>query len=352
MILRLGGVRVARPVAAFPVGETPVLFSQRGPMTRALGLAAVVILCAVLSACQPDAGGLAEQDKVAIRSVDEPVRQAMLSAKPDWPALVEQLYAPDIELLPPDGPTVKGLDAARAFYSGWTPVTDFKVTEDRLEGTGRFAFRRTSYAVTVAPPGAPEPLTVRGKDIVVLRKEADGKWKTIAEIWNDDAPPSGITVPTGQMAADAGPETKKMADIVGEWELTGTVQPDPKAPASPATMTVACNWFVSGRHVFCRWSGTLAGVRVEEVYPYVYDAKRKTYTTSSIVSNGTTEFGTVTIQPGTWIHLFEREGGGPPAKERFTFANMTPEGGTWKAETSVAGGPWKVIGEGKYVKAK
>jgi hypothetical protein len=154
------------------------------------------------------------------------------------------------------------------------------------------------------------------------------------------------------MAADASPEIKKMADIVGEWSLTGTFRTGPTTPPGPVGMTMTCNWFISGQHVFCRWSGTLAGAQVEEVYPYVYDAKLKRYTTSSIVSNGTTEFGTVTIQPGTWIHLFEREGGGPPAKERFTFADMTSEGGTWRAETSVEGGPWSVVGEGKYVKAR
>lgn len=318
-------------------------------MKRALLFVFAAIACAVFAACQPGAAGLTEQDKAAFRKGDEALLRTALSEKPDWPALAAELYAQDAELLPPEEPSVKGLDAIKTWYSGWPSFQDFKLTEVRREGSGDFAYLHYGYAVV---PRVPEPVTEKGKGLTVFRKGADGAWKNVAECWNSDTPPSGITVPTGKMAPDASPEVKKLADIVGKWDLTGMVQMDPKAPTGPAAVTVTCDWFISGKHVFCRWSGTLAGAQVEEVYPYVYDAKLKRYTTSSIVSNGTTEFGTVTIQPGTWIHLFEREGGGPPAKERFTFSNMSPEGGTWKAETSVAGGPWNVIGEGKYVKAK
>jgi ketosteroid isomerase-like protein len=132
--------------------------------------------------------GLTEQDKTTIRSVDEPVRQAMISGKPDLSTLVAMIYAPDVELLPPGEPTVKGLDAARVHYSDWSTVEDFTSAEVHLDGNGRFAYRQTTFTVTLDVPSAPGPVVGRGKGIVVVRKEADGKWKAVAEIWNADEP--------------------------------------------------------------------------------------------------------------------------------------------------------------------
>jgi hypothetical protein len=62
--------------------------------------------------------------------------------------------------------------------------------------------------------------------------------------------------------------------------------------------------------------------------------------------------GTLAIQPGTWVHVWNVSMGEKQAKLRLTLTNVTSEGGDWKNDMSIAGGPWTPMGEGKYVKAK
>lgn len=322
-------------------------------MKRATALVVVGIACAALSACQPGGVGLTEQDKAAIRSVDEPVRQGMITGKPDWSTLVAMLYAPDIELLPPGEPTIKGLDAARAYYSGWPLVKDFTPVEVRLDGAGRFAYRQVAYSVTLDAPGAPAPVVRRGKDIVVLRKEADGTWKIVAEIWNDAEPQAEIAVPTAFEAPDASAEVRKLRDIVGRWKLVGTWKTDPAAAAGPVDLTLTCDWFTGGRQVVYQLDGTIAGEAHDELGAYFYDPKTRAYGEYGISSRGGTPIpGVVTIKPGTWVHAYEVQVSGKPATAHFTLLDMTASGGAWTYEVSTGGGPWTVLGEGKYTAAK
>jgi len=103
-----------------------------------------------------------------------------------------------------------------------------------------------------------------------------------------------------------------------------------------------------------RLGGTLAGAVHEEMGAYAYDPKAKAYRESSLSSSAgdVPRPGVVTIKPGTWLHVYNLQLGGNPAKAHFRLSNMSPAGGDWKYELSVGGGPWTVLGEGKYVKAK
>ena len=83
-----------------------------------------------------------------------------------------------------------------------------------------------------------------------------------------------------------------------------------------------------------------------------YNAKTKTYSDHSVGNLGAVDLAKVTIEPATWVHLSETTVEGKPAKSRMALTSMTPAGGNWKNEMSVAGGPWATIGEGKYAKAK
>jgi len=304
----------------------------------------------VCVACQPGAGGLSEQDKAAIRQLDEDWIKVVLSEKPDLDAKMPGYYAEDAKLMMANMPVAEGHAAIKAMFSQMPPLKDFKLTEVSLEGAGDLAYRHYTYIITMAVPGAPGAVTDKGKGIEVFKKQADGTWRVIRDIGNSDLPVPGIAIPTGVIAADASPEIRKLADIVGRWQMDGKIQPDPKKPAGPVAMTLACDWFTGGRQVFCRFSGTLAGTPFEEVFPYSYDPKTRAYAYYSVVSDGSTTPGKVAIQPGTWVHSSDAQVGGKPAKSRFTYSNMSPAGGAWRYEVSVAGGPWTVLGEGNYMK--
>lgn len=317
-------------------------------MSRALVLAAFGIICAVSLACQPGAGGLTEQDKAAFRQGDEALLKTALSEKPDWQALAAELYAQDAVLLPPEEPPVKGLDAIKAWYSPWPSFKEFKLTEVRREGSGSFAYLHYGYEVV---PRVPEPVKEKGNGLTVFRKGADGTWKNVAECWNADTPPSGIKVPTASVAPDASPELKKLGDIVGGWKFDGTFKTDPEAAGGAVDLMFTCGWFVGGRQVVYRFSGTMAGMPFEELGVYTYDPKAKAYAYYGITNDGTAAPGVITIKPESWLHAYDVQVGGKPARAHFTLSNMSAAGGDWRYEISIGGGPWTTMGEGKYTKA-
>ncbi len=322
-------------------------------MKRALLLVAIGIACAVSLACQPGAAGLTDQDKAAIRRSDEALSRTAFTPKPDWITLAAEAYAEDAELLPPGESRVAGMSAIKAWYADWPRFKDFKIKEVRLEGLGGLAFRHIAYVATAdVPTASGEPPTDEGKDIAVFRKGPDGKWKIVSECWNGNAPPSDIIVPTGPVARDASAEVRKLGDMVGHWKFEGTAKADPKAASGTVVLDATVGWFAGGRQVVYRFSGTMGGAPYEEVGVYVYDAKAKVYTFYSMSNDGNSGLGTLTIQPGSWVHTAEMQAGGKPAKARFELLNMSREGGAWKSEVSVGGEPWIILAEGKYVEAK
>ena len=154
------------------------------------------------------------------------------------------------------------------------------------------------------------------------------------------------------MAADASPEIKRLGDIVGTLRFDGTFKPGPKAPAGPLAMTTTCGWFTGGTHVICRFSGTMAGAAFDELFANVYDARTSSYAFYSRSSDRTNVVGRIAITPGTWAYSSEPMVDGRPAKSKWTMSDVSPAGGAWKYELSVAGGPWTVVGEGKFVAVK
>jgi len=52
---------------------------------------------------------------------------------------------------------------------------------------GNLAYERGVSTVTIQPEGGQE-VTVRGKYLVALKRQADGSWKVAVDIWNSDLP--------------------------------------------------------------------------------------------------------------------------------------------------------------------
>jgi ketosteroid isomerase-like protein len=317
-----------------------------------VGVFLIVLVAMAATTCQQNGpAALSDADKAAIKKTADQALALFSRPTKDWPAFVKFLYAADAMVLPPNAPAVKGHEAIIDMVQSFPPFSDYRQEPQEIEGSGNLAYDCQSYSMTFTPPGIP-PFTDTGKLVWIWRKQADGSWKLWREIYNSDRPVPGLVIPTGAVAADASPEIKKLGDIVGRWRMDGTFRPEPKAPAGPVANTIACDWFTGGRQVSCRMSGTEAGARYEEIYTYFYDPKAKAYRLFSTVNDGSSTVQNLVIEPATWIHTGEAQVGGKPAKVRFTLANMSPAGGSWKGETSVAGGPWMTMGEGKYAKAR
>ena len=101
------------------------------------------------------------------------------------------LYTSDATLMPPGEEPVKG-DAMNkynaAMTDGYTGPTELTTTA--VEGNGDLAYAVGKYRATLTPKKAgAKPLpTEEGKYLEVLKKQADGSWKIVYDMWSQNAP--------------------------------------------------------------------------------------------------------------------------------------------------------------------
>jgi uncharacterized protein (TIGR02246 family) len=132
---------------------------------------------------------LSAQDEAAIRAVD--AEWARAASAGDGKALTA-LYSSDATLLPPTEAVVKGEavgkynNAMAGDFSGPTELTTTAV-----EGRGDLAYAVGVYRATLTPKktGAKPLPTEVGKYLEVLKKQSDGSWKIVYDMWSPDAPP-------------------------------------------------------------------------------------------------------------------------------------------------------------------
>ncbi len=165
------------------------------------GLAALLVLGA---ACQPTpkaetetmggespaaAVGLSAEDEAAVRAVDAAWAQATSAGDAN---AVAALYASDATVMPPMEPLLQG-EAAKKYWVDFTNAFSgpTELTTMAVEGRGDLAYAVGSYRMTLTPrkAGAKPLPTQEGKYVEVMKKQADGSWKIVYDIWSPNAPP-------------------------------------------------------------------------------------------------------------------------------------------------------------------
>jgi len=117
---------------------------------------------------------------------DEFVRNANAG---DVEALVSAFYAEDAELLPPSAPVMRGHAEIKECWKGMVSAgLNLTILEaKRIEESGDLAYASGVYELTLSPPGG-GTIADNGKYVVVYRRQADGCWKAIADIFNSSRP--------------------------------------------------------------------------------------------------------------------------------------------------------------------
>ncbi|HEX2450665.1 MAG TPA: SgcJ/EcaC family oxidoreductase [Gemmatimonadales bacterium] len=172
----------------------------------------VVALLVWIAACQPAAktetattagdaagdvagasaapAGLSAEDEAAVRAVDAEWARAFTAG--DGKA-VAALYATDATILPPMEPMKKG-EAAKTYWIDFANNFSGKaeLTTTAVEGRGDLAYATGTYRMSLTPKKAgAKPLPVeQGKYVEVVKKQGDGSWKIVYDIWSPDAPPA------------------------------------------------------------------------------------------------------------------------------------------------------------------
>jgi ketosteroid isomerase-like protein len=164
------------------------------------GLAALLVLGA---ACQPAPktetmggesavapAGLSAEDEAALRAVDSAWARAVTAGDGN---AVGALYASNATLLPPMESSVEG-EAAKKYWADFINAfsASAELTTKAVEGRGDLAYSVGTYRLTLTPKkaGAKALPTEEGKYLEVLKKQADGSWKIVHDMWSPNAPPA------------------------------------------------------------------------------------------------------------------------------------------------------------------
>lgn len=136
-------------------------------------------------------------DEATLRNLD--AQWAKSAAAKDVDASVGY-YSDDASLLAPNEPIASDKASIRAAWTGMlSPETtlNWQATKVEVAQSSDLAYIMGTYQLTTTDPKA-KPLADRGKFVEVWKKQADGSWKTVADIFNSDlaAQPPPKAAPT------------------------------------------------------------------------------------------------------------------------------------------------------------
>jgi uncharacterized protein (TIGR02246 family) len=101
---------------------------------------------------------------------------------------VVSFWAEDAMVFPPGSPAVAGKTAIREFVAKSFQTPGFgiswKTTNVVVSRSGDMAYTTGTNRVTFSGPDGRQ-VTVEGKAVAVWRREKDGGWKCVIDIWND-----------------------------------------------------------------------------------------------------------------------------------------------------------------------
>ena len=126
-------------------------------------------------------------DESAIRDLD--AKWSKTAAANDLEGTVSY-YSDDASLLPPNAPIATGKQAIRAVWAsllGPDVAVSWQVSKVEVSRSGDLAYVMGVYMLTLKDSQG-KPVTDHGKLVEVWKKQADGKWKSVADIFNSDLP--------------------------------------------------------------------------------------------------------------------------------------------------------------------
>jgi ketosteroid isomerase-like protein len=131
-----------------------------------------------------EAGGLSDEDVAAVRATLESLVQTTLAE--DWAAW-ESNWTEDAVTMYAHGPATEGRAAVRESWQS-ANITEFAVTPTVIDGRDGLAYVRGAYSLTVDTEAMPEPITDRGKFLLILEEQADGSWAIAIDAASSDLP--------------------------------------------------------------------------------------------------------------------------------------------------------------------
>jgi len=154
-------------------------------------MALAVLLAGCASAPPPAPPDTRAADAQAIRDVETAWVQAFAAKDLDK---IAAFHADDASLLVPDAPVINGKAAIKAALKPMLEDKNFSITwaSDKVDvaKSGDLGYSQGTITRTFSDPKTKKVLTMKGKYVIVFKKQTDGGWKAVANIANEDAPPA------------------------------------------------------------------------------------------------------------------------------------------------------------------
>lgn len=101
-------------------------------------------------------------------------------------------WSEDAIVYPPASPSVAGKAAIREFVKKSLQTPGFgiswKTTDVVVAKSGDLAYTMDTNRITVNGPDGKQ-MVIPGKGVAIWRREKDGSWKCVVDIWNDSPAP-------------------------------------------------------------------------------------------------------------------------------------------------------------------
>ena len=174
--------------------------SQKSRLIVWGGLVLVLFVSACGQQAPPDTRAA---DEGTIRDLDAQWSKA--AAARDLDGTVSY-YSDDASVLPPNAGIASGTAAIRSVWSSFlVPGTSVSWQASKVEvsRSSDLAYTMGTYQATMKDSHG-KPVEDRGKYVEVWKKQADGKWKAVSDIFNSDLP---LPAPPEKKKAQAKPRT-------------------------------------------------------------------------------------------------------------------------------------------------
>jgi ketosteroid isomerase-like protein len=123
-------------------------------------------------------------------------RQRLLERDAEWAAVsaegkdvdrILSFWSDDAKVFAPGLPVFSGKAALRSYVEAALAIPGFHITwtttEASLSRNGDLAYLLSTNAVTMPGPDA-QPATSKGRAVTVWRRESDGEWRCVLDMWN------------------------------------------------------------------------------------------------------------------------------------------------------------------------
>ena len=156
-------------------------------LLRVSTFACSLFLLSLSIACQSQADTRAG-DEAALRKLDDEWSRAAGSRDVEKTI---SYYSDDAVVMPPNIPTLSGKEPIRALWKSMLDSPSFsggwKVTKVEVARSGDLAYVSGNYEFNEKDDGG-KPITDKGKYLEVWKKQGDGNWKCVADMFSSDLP--------------------------------------------------------------------------------------------------------------------------------------------------------------------